>query len=108
MDMTSPTARICVPRWSETPFELLEGPARELDDDVIAVRIVLVERAVLAAGNLVERQATREYGRRPARWESPWPWRQSADEREVRGLISMMMSRGRSPGHAPTRRWCCR
>ena len=44
-------------------LELLEGPARELDDDVIAVRIVLVERAVLAAGDLVERQATREHGR---------------------------------------------
>ncbi len=88
MDMTSPTARICVPRWSETPLELLEGPARELDDDVIAVRIVLVERAVLAAGNLVERQATRGDGRlAPARWESLWPWRPSADEREVRGLI---------------------
>ena len=37
-------------------LELLKGPARELNHNVVAARNVLVQRAVLAAGDLVERQ----------------------------------------------------
>ena len=43
-------------------LELLKGPAGELDDDVVAIGMVLVERAPLAAGNLVEREAAGEHG----------------------------------------------
>jgi hypothetical protein len=42
------------------PLELLEGPARELDDDVVAGGRVLLESAVAPVGNLVQGQAARE------------------------------------------------
>ena len=38
-------------------LELFEGPAGKLDDDVVAVRDVLVEGAVLSAGQLLQGQA---------------------------------------------------
>jgi len=43
--------------------ELLKGPARELQDDVVAVRRILLERSVAPVGDLVERHARRELGR---------------------------------------------
>ena len=42
-------------------LELLERPACELDDDVVAARDVVGQRAVLAAGDLVEREAARQH-----------------------------------------------
>ena len=43
-------------------LELLKGPAGELDDDIVAAGDILVEGAVLAAGDLVEREAGGEHG----------------------------------------------
>ena len=45
------------------PLELLEGPAGELDDDVVARRGVLLQRAVAPVGDLVEGEAAGELGR---------------------------------------------
>ena len=43
-------------------LELLEGEAGELDDDVIAVGLVLVQGAVLAAGDVLQSQAGGQHG----------------------------------------------
>ena len=43
-------------------LELLKCPAGELDDDIIAVGNVLVQGAVLAAGDLVQGQAAGQHG----------------------------------------------
>ena len=50
--------------------ELLEGPAREFDHHVVARRRVLVERAALPVGDLVERQAGGELRRNQRDGES--------------------------------------
>ena len=42
-------------------MELLESPSCELDYDIVAVRIVLVECAVLAAGDLIQCEAACEH-----------------------------------------------
>ena len=42
-------------------MELLESPSRELDNDIVAVRIVLIEGAVLAAGDLIKSETACEH-----------------------------------------------
>ena len=43
-------------------LELLKGPARELHHDVIAAGHVFIQRAVLPAGNILQRQARSQLG----------------------------------------------
>ncbi len=44
-------------------LELLKGPAGELDHDIVAVRDILVQGPVLAAGDILQGQAGSQHGR---------------------------------------------
>ena len=89
MAITSPVAFICVPMRAVAERELVEGPARDLDDAVVERRL---EGGGRLAGDgvrdLVERLADGDLGG-DARDRVAGRLQASAELRETRGLTSM-------------------